>query len=663
MSMKKLICICLSFLICLATLACGILAGNNFAPNSTLALQEDTKDITTPQSPAAEGANSSPVLDGTNKDNIGIAQGGAKTTSGEFSENETEAGSEDTTSNSSDAPVYSFELHAWGKIWRVEKDSQNIDPEFSYSGNDADKVMPIPNDIANKASEQQKNSANSLATPKNIIANNNKSILAQPQPAEEQKNSATNNNNISTNNAKVVSPNGDAQINNSTTFSQNNGATNNTTKKIMPRINNNQNSIQAPSIYPTNPKQPRHTDGLNNTINKNSGNTAQSATPKMQKPNRPAPSVEHNNITTPEGNRLKNNNSNPNFNKNNSSKITAPYGSKTSASLGAASLRSTDLPNAIFVKKLFKASAKVQKTINDAANEKQSAQNAAAKETLSNNLQQDSAKDNSQQTLEQTLAPIAQDNTNIEQDEANIASGSKDSKTPMLAIVIDDFGGWERTGVQTLLDSDVDITCAIIPFADNSEADYNAAIAAKKEVILHMPMEAHVNLPKEWYGTIYISNSDTPESAIEKLEKCLASMPQAKGFNFHIGSGVNKNLTLMKALYHYALAHNMFFLDSRTIVGGVGEQACSQEGGIYLGRDVFLEPEKNRSYQGVYNRLEEGMQVANQKGVAVVIGHVGAEGGENTAKCISDHAQELAQKYGVKIVPISQIYSAINNKV
>ncbi len=234
---------------------------------------------------------------------------------------------------------------------------------------------------------------------------------------------------------------------------------------------------------------------------------------------------------------------------------------------------------------------------------------------------------------------------------------NSEGSTPLLAIVIDDFGGYERTGVETLMHCDVPITCAIIPFVDNSEADYEAAVENDKEVILHMPMQAHVNLPEEWYGTVYIKNTDSPADALEKLKNCLATMPKAKGFNIHIGSGACQNLELMNAMYKYAAENNLFFLDSRTILADKCEEAAKAQNMVYLGRDVFLEPNKNRSYEGVLTRLAEGMQVAKNKGVAVVIGHVGAEGGENTAKCIADHAQKLAEQYGVKIVPLSNVYS------
>lgn len=234
-------------------------------------------------------------------------------------------------------------------------------------------------------------------------------------------------------------------------------------------------------------------------------------------------------------------------------------------------------------------------------------------------------------------------------------------KASLLAIVIDDFGGYDRNGVDDLLNSNIPITCAILPFVDNSQEDYNRAIESGKEVILHMPMQAHVNLPESWYGSVYIKNNDTPDIALNKLKECLQSMPQAKGFNIHIGSGASQNKELMTALYNYANSNDLYFLDSRTILTDKCEEACSAVGGIYLGRDVFLEPQHNRSHVGVTSRLNQALNLAKEKGYAIVIGHVGPEGGINTARAIIDFAK-TTQENNVEIVPLSAIYEHIKTQ-
>ncbi len=235
------------------------------------------------------------------------------------------------------------------------------------------------------------------------------------------------------------------------------------------------------------------------------------------------------------------------------------------------------------------------------------------------------------------------------------------TKKPKLAIVIDDFGSYDESGVSELLNLKIPLTCAVLPNTDNTSKHLSLLNDTPFEIILHMPMESHVNLPKDWYGPVYISNTDTTEKASQKLEQCLNQMPKVKGFNIHIGSGVSQNEKLMATIYEFAKENNLYFLDSRTIETKVTENACKNTNSIYLGRDVFLEADKNRSYAGVKFRINEAVETAKEEGYAIAIGHVGAEGGINTAKAITDMLPEI-KKAGVEIVPLSKIYNELKQK-
>lgn len=225
---------------------------------------------------------------------------------------------------------------------------------------------------------------------------------------------------------------------------------------------------------------------------------------------------------------------------------------------------------------------------------------------------------------------------------------------PMMAIIIDDFGGFDRSGVEEMLNINVPLTCAVIPFVDNTKADSELAVSKGHEVILHMPMESHVRLPEDWYGPTYIANYDSVSTASEKLDQCLAEVPMAKGVNIHIGSGVCRNKELMTGIISHLKDKNKYFCDSRTHIETACEEACIACGQTYLGRDVFLEPHGMGGYANACRFLREGAQIALQKGYSVAIGHVGREGGVATAKAISDTLDEI-QKMGVKIVPLSTI--------
>ena len=229
---------------------------------------------------------------------------------------------------------------------------------------------------------------------------------------------------------------------------------------------------------------------------------------------------------------------------------------------------------------------------------------------------------------------------------------------PMMAIIIDDFGGYERNGVEEIVNIPAPLTCAVIPFADNTKTDAELASSKGHEVILHMPMESHVKLPDEWYGATYIKNNDDPETVRKKLDDCLAQVPMAKGVNIHIGSGVCRNKELMTTIISHLKSKNKYFCDSRTHIETVGEQASIACGQPYLARDVFLEPHGMGGYANACKFLIDGAKIAKEKGYSIAIGHVGREGGVSTAKAIADSLDEIS-KMGVKIVPLSKIYEVL----
>ena len=221
---------------------------------------------------------------------------------------------------------------------------------------------------------------------------------------------------------------------------------------------------------------------------------------------------------------------------------------------------------------------------------------------------------------------------------------------PRMSIVIDDFGSYDQSGVETMLSVSEPLTCAVIPLTENTKPHIDLLSKTKHEIILHMPMQAHVNLPKDWYGETFIATGDS-----QKFEKCLKDFPKIKGINMHIGSGVGKHKNTMKNVYNYVNQNGLYFLDSRTIETNATTLAAEETNSIYLGRDEFLEADKNKSYSNVKFRLLEGAKKAIQTGSSIVIGHVGAEGGKQTAKAIIDTLPEI-KKMGVEIVPLSTLY-------
>lgn len=229
-----------------------------------------------------------------------------------------------------------------------------------------------------------------------------------------------------------------------------------------------------------------------------------------------------------------------------------------------------------------------------------------------------------------------------------------ENQSPKMAIIIDDFGGFDQSGVETMLKVDAPLTCAVMPNLENSEKNSNQILESGKEVILHMPMQAHVNLPLSWYGPNYISIGDSAETVNRKIDSALETVHGAKGFNIHIGSGVCQDKNTMAHIYDYASSHNLFFVDSRTHINTQCAKVAEDKHVLYLGRDEFLEPGGNKTFDGVHRHLMAGAEMAKAKGFAIVIGHVGSHGGENTAKAISEGVKDI-KNMGIEIVPISEL--------
>lgn len=235
-------------------------------------------------------------------------------------------------------------------------------------------------------------------------------------------------------------------------------------------------------------------------------------------------------------------------------------------------------------------------------------------------------------------------------------AAAESEKTAKMVIVIDDFGSYDQSGVETMLSIDAPLTCAVMPMVDNSTINARQIRQANKEVILHMPMEAYVHLPDSWYGPMMIGNYDSREQVFKKLTTALYSIEGASGFNIHIGSGVCLKEDVVSAIYDWSIENKLPFLDSRTHINTVCEKVAKEKNIAYLGRDEFLEPEGDRSYAGVTRHLMKGAELAKQKGYSIVIGHVGSHGGENTARAIKDALPKI-KDMGIEIVTLSHLNS------
>lgn len=234
----------------------------------------------------------------------------------------------------------------------------------------------------------------------------------------------------------------------------------------------------------------------------------------------------------------------------------------------------------------------------------------------------------------------------------------EDQGDALLSIVIDDFGGYVRNAVNEMVSLPIPLTCAIMPRLENTISDAELAYKNNHEIILHMPMEAHIKLPENWYGNVYIKNSDSDETAKDLVNQCLKEIPHCKGMNIHIGSGVCTNSKLMTAIMKTAKENNKYFLDSVTNQKTVCEKVAKCLTIDFAKRFEFLEKTGQHSYAYTKKILYDAVRHAKKYGSAIVIGHVGVEGGMSTYQAIKDNLDYIKSQ-GVKFVYTSQIIENI----
>ena len=220
---------------------------------------------------------------------------------------------------------------------------------------------------------------------------------------------------------------------------------------------------------------------------------------------------------------------------------------------------------------------------------------------------------------------------------------------PKVAIIIDDFGNGSA-GTEDMLNLPIKFTGAVMPYMPKSVEEESLLISKGKEVILHQPMEAHTG-QRSWLGETPILGNMSIEEVKETFTKNADQLKNAIGFNNHMGSLITEDREKMKAVLEIAKERGWFYIDSVTTGKSVAGEVAKEVGIPYGKRDVFLDSTQDK------NKIKENMRktikIAEEKGSAIAIGHVGAEGGKVTAEAIKEVAGEVGDR--VEFVFVSEL--------
>lgn len=186
-----------------------------------------------------------------------------------------------------------------------------------------------------------------------------------------------------------------------------------------------------------------------------------------------------------------------------------------------------------------------------------------------------------------------------------------------LIFVFDD-AGHNLEQLQYFLDLPFPCTIAVLPKLPNSRETARRIRAAGKELILHQPMQALNPNINPGDGAV------KPGMDREEIKKIVASNVEEigpiAGMNNHEGSLITSDEKAMEAVLELCREKNIYFLDSRTSSKSVVPQVAKKLNMSIWERAVFLDNKRDKAY--MKKQIIEGLEIASQRGEAIMIGHV-----------------------------------------
>lgn len=192
-----------------------------------------------------------------------------------------------------------------------------------------------------------------------------------------------------------------------------------------------------------------------------------------------------------------------------------------------------------------------------------------------------------------------------------------------IAFVIDD-AGQSVSNLKKYTSLPFDISVAVLPGLSHTKDCAYVVRAAKKELLLHQPMQAeNLNLDP---GPCAIKPGMSTFEIAQIVKTNLDELgPGVKGMNNHEGSLITGNVIKIGAVLDVAAERGIYFLDSRTTAASMARQAALERDMNIKERDVFIDDIVDRDK--MLEQIYRGIGIANKKGKVIMIGHVDKSAG------------------------------------
>jgi polysaccharide deacetylase 2 family uncharacterized protein YibQ len=216
---------------------------------------------------------------------------------------------------------------------------------------------------------------------------------------------------------------------------------------------------------------------------------------------------------------------------------------------------------------------------------------------------------------------------------------------PRVAIIIDDCGySMERDSA--FLTLPIPVTLSVLPMTPHGREIADAAIAAGKYAIVHLPMQPDSTAANPGPGAITTDMSDDKVRA--QVQDDLNALPALPGANNHMGSRATSDQRVMNDVIGVFKERHMFFIDSVTSPSTVGAATARAMEVPSASRAVFLDNQATVPY--VEGQLRATMARALKYGTAIAIGHPNPQ----TDQALADMIPQM-KAAGIVFVPAQSL--------
>ena len=164
----------------------------------------------------------------------------------------------------------------------------------------------------------------------------------------------------------------------------------------------------------------------------------------------------------------------------------------------------------------------------------------------------------------------------------------EEKPAPKLAVIVDDFGGYEGELLANFCKADSRIAFAVLPNLPKATSVMDAAVVSGHEVLVHLPMEP-LSYPKNSPGDNAIMVDLSDGEIKKRVKSYLKILPKAVGANNHMGSRATQDQRVMNAVLDELKDAKLFFVDSRTIGSSKAYKIAKEKLIPAAKRDMFLD--------------------------------------------------------------------------